>query len=227
MQTRSKTPASRAGFSLLELIVVLSLMALMTGAIAPSVSTMVRSKARRATLEQLETLAAGSFAHFQDTGTLPASAANLLAGTATGWTGPYVSTSGNDTISGGSTALVDAWSRPWQFSSVGDVLTITSGGVDGAFGGPDDLAVQVDVTAVRRSWTYERLGIVNTAIAAYNGLYLATSPLPANWTGIEAQLVATGFLPPGGTFSEDGFGANWVPDPAGVSPVMRVTSSSL
>jgi general secretion pathway protein G len=230
MQTRCHSAGARrarGGFSILELVVVLSLIALLTGAIAPSVSTMVRSKARRATLQQLEGLAAGSFAHFQDTATLPGDAGDLLTGTAAGWTGHYVSTAGLDTISGGSSVLVDAWSRPWQFSAAGDLLTIRSAGVDGAFGGTDDLTLEVDMTPVRRGWTYERMAIVNTSIAAYNALYLTTNPLPPDWATIEARLVSNGLLPAGGAFSSDGFGDAWVAHPAGATPVMQVTSSSL
>ncbi len=137
----------RRAFPILELVVVLALMSLMTGAIAPSVSTMLKSKARKATLAQLESLGVGSVEYLRDTGGMPGDAGVLVADTASGWLGPYVSTAGTDTISGGSSVLIDAWSRPWQFAAAGDVRTLTSAGVNGAFGGTDDLALQIDMTA--------------------------------------------------------------------------------
>jgi prepilin-type N-terminal cleavage/methylation domain-containing protein len=227
LHNRESRPRPRAGFTLLEMIVVLALMAVLTGALVPSVTTMVASKARRVTLGELEELGRASLEHFRDVWSLPASPNLLLSSAAVGWAGPYLSGALDDSISGGSGYLVDAWSRPYTFSVAGNLLTLRSRGLDGVLNSSDDLVLVVNATPIRREETLRRLAIINVAILHYNATYLTTNPLPANWSTIYSRLVTTGFLPSGGGLDVDGWGVAFVPDPAAATPVVKVTSSSL
>jgi general secretion pathway protein G len=218
---------SRSGFTLLEMIVVLSLMAILTGVLAPSATALINSKARRVTQGELEELGRAALEHFRDVRSLPNNAGLLLASTAPGWTGPYLTGTLDDSISGGNGYLVDAWSRPYAFQVVGDRLTLRSNGKDGTAGNADDLSLTVDATPLRREETLRRMAIINQAILQYNAAFLVTTPLPANWTTIHARLVSTGYLPTGAGLDLDGWGAPFVPNPAGSMPVVQITSSSL
>lgn len=227
MRLRINAAQTGAGFTLLEMIVVLALMAILTGAMVPSLTAMVGSKARRVTLLELEELGRASLEHFRDVWSLPTSATLLLSSTATGWAGPYLSGALDDSISGGSGYLVDAWSRPYTFSVAGNQLTLRSRGQDGVANNTDDLVLVVDATPARREETLRRLAIINLAILHYNGTYLATNPLPANWSTIYARLISTGYLPSGAGLDVDGWGAAFQPNPPSATPVVQVTSSSL
>lgn len=214
----------RGGFSLLELVVVLALLTILTGVIAPSASALLGSRARRATLQELTDLGGAAVEHFEDTAVLPADVTELSTSSTPGWSGPYLVGVPDDTISGGSGYRVDAWSRPYRLQASGDVLELRSSGKDAAYDTSDDLVLEVDVTPVRRRWTLERLAAVNTAIEAWNRLHLPDEPLPADYTSIHATLVANGFLPPTAAYEVDGWGDPFVPDPAGRTPVTRVRS---
>lgn len=218
---------SRAGFTLLELVVTLALIAILTGVLTPSVTTMLGSRARRATVEELKELSRAAAEHFDDTGTLPAGIGELSSSSAPGWAGPYLLGTVDDSISGGSGYLVDAWSRAYRVTRAGDTLEIRSAGKDGAFGGADDLFLVTDVTPVRRAWTVERLEVVNTAVQVWNARFLATDPLPASYPVIYAKLTSAGYLPLGAGYDVDGWGDAFVPDPIGAAPVVRVGSTNL
>ena len=70
--------------------------------------------------------------------------------------------------------------------------------------------------------------MINAAILAYNKVYIGSDPLLPSWPSILSKLVAKGFLPSGtSTYDTDGWNTPYVPDPQGVSPVVRVTSSNL
>jgi hypothetical protein len=102
----------------------------------------------------------------------------------------------------------------------------TSLGGDGAPGGGDDLAIDVDFTPIRREKTLERLRIVNQAIVLYNGVYQTTDPLPARYAQAYTKLVQNSFLPDSDEYLVDAWGETFVADPAG-PPLVKVRSISL
>lgn len=221
------THRPRAGFTLLELIVVMGLLALLAGVVLPSVGTKLRSDSRRATLNELELLADAALQHYHDTDRYPADALELLASSTPGWAGPYLVGTVDDPWSAQSGYAVDAFGTPYRFRATGVQLSITSDGEDRAQGGGDDLSLVVDATPVLRGRTSRRLSVVNTAIQQYNSVYLATAPLPADWSVAYSILVSRGFLPLGGPERDDAWGTLFVADPLGVAPLVRVRSTNL
>ena len=220
---------SRAGFSLIEMILVVTIMVIMVGVAVPVTSKVLAYKARLATTEELGQLSSAAVDHFYDTWALPTSADDLLVdpGSVPGWSGPYLPGVVADRLTGQSGYQVDAWSRPYDFLISGDVLTITSQGADAQVGSADDVEVNVDVTPIRREETLRRLLTINQAITIFNGINLPGRPLPPNYVTIQAMLVGDGLLPSTATYSVDGWGDAFVPDPPGISPVVRVGSSNL
>ncbi len=227
MKTGSKRTSLARGFSLFEMVIVLALISLISGAVAPALSTMVESKSRRLSKLEMQELVLGFAAYFEDTDALATNPAELITSTVPGWAGPYLLGTFDDTISGGNGYLVDAWSQPYSVALAGDVVTLTSRGKDGALASADDLVLSIDVTSIRRSKTLAELRTIQIAIDAYNALFLTTNPLPANWTTIYSRLVTNGLLPNGAGYDTDGWGLPYVPDPAGAMPVTKVTSSAL
>lgn len=218
----------KGAFTILEMIVVISIMAIVAGTAIPLASTAIHSKARRATLEELETLQPNVVDYFRDTGQLPTALTDLESDPGvTGWTGPYLHAFGNDRISGLSRSAVDAWSHAYRLESTTSTLTITSAGRSGAMDDGDDISVTIDVTSVRREDSLRTIEIVDRAIQLYNASWLTTDPLPADYSALLDKLVARGYLPAAAPFELDGWGDAFVPDPAGLTPVVQVTSTHL
>lgn len=226
-----KTPPLRcarsSGFSLIEMIVVIAIMSILVGAAIPVTEKVIAYKSRKATREELEFLSLASAEFFRDTNRLPSSIEELIVDPGDrAWSGPYISGVLTDQITGLTSYQVDAWSRAYEIDVSGDVLTITSGGEDLAIGGTD-IDVQLDVTWIRREKTLEQLKLINQAITLYNGQFQTTSPLPARWTTALDMLVNRGFLPATSGFVKDAWGDEFVADPEGKSPLVRVVSESV
>ncbi len=84
-----------SGFTLMEVIVAVAIVALMTGALAPVIYKQVNSARSKATTRELELIEAGLVSFYQDTGRFPSEAEGLTAliadPGAVNWQGPYVS----------------------------------------------------------------------------------------------------------------------------------------
>jgi len=222
----------RAGFTLIELVVAATIIAILAGAAVPVTTKVLTYRARNATKAELEMLSEACGAFFYDCERLPADLAELLVDPGTGdpgWTGPYLPGVVTDELSGLSGYQVDAWSRPYILTASGDVLTLTSQGEDATTGTATDIVLHYDVTWIRREKTRARLATVNQAIAHYNASFLVADPLPANWAVAFSKLTnpSLGILPNDADFSQDGWGDAFVEDPLGVAPVVRVTSSNM
>ncbi len=218
-----------AGFSLIELVIVISIMAVLAGVAVPVARTVIDRAARSATLEELAILAEASGELFRDTGTLPEELEDLLRdpGTA-GWAGPYVQATGRDPRTGKHGIEVDGWSFDYVLSTRGaSVLEITSPGADGVLEELDDHSVTLDVTRIRRERTLEQLAILNGAVAGYNRAWMGSDDLAPPYSAVLSKLVTKGFLPATAPFSDDGWGDAFVCDPRVGVPVVRVNSRSL
>ena len=220
--------SSYSGFTLIEVIVTVTIISVLAGAAIPVTKTVLTRAFTKATKVEMQNLSDAAAALFVDTGKLPSNVGDLLIdpGTA-GWSGPYLPGSFVDGISGLGGYEVDGWSHEYDLRVSGDVLTFLSQGSDATFGTDDDISLALDVTSIRRAETLDRLQIINNAIAAYNSEHLIDSPLPANYASIRSKLVGSGALPSAAMFETDAWGDAFVADPFGASPVVKVASANL
>jgi general secretion pathway protein G len=136
---RSRRPARRRrperGFTLLELLVVLVILGLLAGLVAPQVfSYLGRAKTDTARI-QIENLGAVLDLYRLDVGRYPSQDEGLEAlleapPGAQGWNGPYVNRAD---------ALIDPWGRPYLYRQPGqhapyDLFTFGADGVEGGSG---------------------------------------------------------------------------------------------
>ena len=220
---------SRRGFTLLELIIVVAILGILLGAAVPVASMVFKSKARRATREELEELSGAAAEYFRDTFALPTAPMDLNVdpGVA-GWSGPYMLTATVDPIIGITDSALDAWSRPFRFTASGpSTLILASAGEDAQFGTAADMELTLDVTPIRRAVTLDELEIVNQAVSLHNAQYLPDDPLPVSYSQLLNELVQKGFLPSGNAYATDGWGDGYVPVPVGRIPVVEVGSIHL
>ncbi len=219
----------RGGFTLIELIIAVTVLAILAGAAVPVTAKVLDYKARTATQEEQQGIVAAAADYFADTQQLPSSIADLLVQPVglTAWTGPYLPGVSTDSLSGLTTFQVDGWSRPYRVTVTGDVWTLESAGADNTFSNLDDITTVLNVTYLRRRESLRRLEIVNQAIQQYNGTWMGTDPLSTDWPTAFQQLVTRGFLPNDASLRVDGWGTDWEEDPAGISPVVQVRSTHL
>ncbi len=220
---------TRGGFSLLELVIVISIMAILAGAAIPVARRAIDHAARKATLAELDAFSTATIAFFEDTGVLPENVRALTHSSGlTGWTGPYLGAIGKDLRTGVDSAEVDGWSFAYRVELEGEsAVVITSPGVDGKFDFLEDFSVRVDVTSVRREKTLRLLKTLNMAVDQYNEGYLLTDPLPANFDELLGKLVTRGLLPAKAPWAKDGWGTPFVVTPADALPVVRVGSATM
>ena len=124
---RVPRPTAQAGFSLIEIILVLVLIG---GIVAFAASRILgggdRAKAKLA-VSQVQTLAEKVQQYEADTGTLPDSLNQLVTSDAGGWLGPYAKTA----------ELNDPWNHPFEYKVPGEnkPFDLMSLGKDGKAGG--------------------------------------------------------------------------------------------
>lgn len=145
--------ASARGFTLIEIMVVLILVSLLAGAVAPLAAGQIRGQRIRATHDRMERVIAGMLGHptlgghgyLGDFGVLPpdlddlndatdqpAYAVDPNDGIGAGYNGPYV-----PQVGGPGVAFVDAWGTPFAYRA--SAAQLTSFGADRRAGTADDL----------------------------------------------------------------------------------------
>lgn len=128
------------GFTLLELLVVLGIIALLAALIAPQVIRYL-SDARSKTAEaQLKNIESSIELYYLDNGAYPAGESGLMAlveapANVPGWRGPYLKKR---------EALVDPWGKPYAYRSPGehgkfDLFTFGRDGKEGGTGEDKDI----------------------------------------------------------------------------------------
>ncbi|XOD02422.1 type II secretion system major pseudopilin GspG [Burkholderia sp. 22PA0099] len=129
---RGKTAQRQRGFTLLELLVVLLIIALLAGYVGPKLFTQVDKAKVRTTEAQLKTLGDAATQFRLDTGRYPSAEEGLDAlvtppQDAAGWNGPYLAKA----------VPTDGWGRPYQWNVPGrdGEAEIVSLGRDGRVGG--------------------------------------------------------------------------------------------
>ncbi len=138
---RARKTSSQKGLSLLEVLVVLSIIALVAGVVGPrAVSYLSRAKSKSAQL-QITELESALELYFLDNGRYPAETSGLNAllvkpATEDRWNGPYLKNE---------TAIVDPWNRAYRYRYPGqvnefDVYTFGRDGLEGGSGEDADIS---------------------------------------------------------------------------------------
>lgn len=128
----------QGGFTLVELLLVLVILALIAGLVLPSIIGQAEGAKAKAASSQISRLSMAVESYYLDTGNTPSRLEDLVEnpnGTA-GWNGPYVKNQ----------LLKDPWGREYQFESPGQhgEFDIYSLGADGQRGGD---GTDADVTS--------------------------------------------------------------------------------
>lgn len=133
MLSKNRSVGSEAGFSLMELLVALVILALIMGVVGPRViGYLSRAKSQTAGI-QIENIKASLDTFLLDVGRYPTADEGLAAlaeptPTAAGWAGPYLDEEG---------VPVDPWGQPYRFEVAQGGLNakVYSYGRDGTEGG--------------------------------------------------------------------------------------------
>ena len=128
-RTRSLRSARQAGFTLIEILIVVGIIAIIGGIVANRIfGGQDRAKANLAR-SQVQALAAKIESYELDNGALPTQLQDLITepSGASGWLGPYSKES----------ELKDAWGRPFEYRNPGQSakFDLISLGADGKPGG--------------------------------------------------------------------------------------------
>lgn len=122
-------PGAQGGFTLVELLLVLVILALIGGLVLPGIIGKAESAKAKAAASQVSRLAMAVESYYLDTGNTPDSLEDLVnePGDANGWNGPYVKPS----------SLKDPWGREYEYNYPGEhaEFDIISMGADGQPGG--------------------------------------------------------------------------------------------
>lgn len=126
---RGLRPSGAGGFTLVELLLVLVILALIGGLVLPGIIGKAEGAKVKAAASQISRLSMAVESYYLDTGTTPNSLEALVedSGGVGGWNGPYVKTS----------SLKDPWGREYVYRYPGEHgdFDIYSLGADGQSGG--------------------------------------------------------------------------------------------
>lgn len=126
------------GFTLVELLLVLVILALIAGLVLPGIIGKAESAKAKAASSQISRISMSVESFYLDTSTTPDSLEDLVNEPAgvTGWNGPYIKNS----------LLKDPWGRNYQYRAPGEHgdFDIWSFGADGQQGGEKNNA---DITS--------------------------------------------------------------------------------
>jgi general secretion pathway protein G len=128
------------GFTLVEIIVVITIIALIMTLVGPRVLNYLSESKVKAAKIQIESLASALDLYFLDTGQFPSNAEGLNAlvqrpGSSAGWNGPYLR---------GTAVPNDPWGRPYVYRAPGsqssyDIISYGSDGQEGGSGVAADI----------------------------------------------------------------------------------------
>lgn len=192
----------------LEMVLVLSLLVLMAGALAPLLVSQINREKVALAKNSMENLAQAVERFYRDTQTLPPNLRDLVAPAQgaqveyNNWQGPYFCQGVVEGDAGNS--ICDAWGKPYEVEILSaDTMQITSYGVDRQKGTADDLrrtvSVRAWVFAQKTSNTMAEMAIINSAITDYYELYVDAQKgnplLSGDWREALVQLQNAGLLP--------------------------------
>ncbi|NUM35137.1 MAG: type II secretion system protein [Candidatus Brocadiae bacterium] len=234
----------KKGFTLIEMVVVLSVMAIVAGTLVPVGMQVIERERERVTMENMGTIANAVRDYYRDVGQWPpvstGNQRNLAAlytnPGVTGWRGPYVASNFVSTDAADNTILYDKWRMLYRAipdtTSPNLILRIQSAGPDKAYHATmqgDDIVRQVYVGDLTISTTNSLKGIttiaeinaINTALNYYRARNYAPAITTATtWQNALRQLQTRSLLPGTngtGTYFSDEWGTTYTFDGATVS----------
>ncbi len=219
----------QAGFTLLEMVVVLAILTTLAGLIAPYFAVTMRIERTDSTVRFMDDLEESLVEYGRDLLTFPVSLDELLQNDAalTGWRGPYAvhrfSATGTS-LSGD--VRQDAWSQDYVYTRTdASHCSLRSLGDDRTQGTSDDIVKDLDLTPKLRAETLRREQVINDAITSYNSTHLPATPLSTDFATLRATLISGGYLGNASWHASDAWGDAFVLDPPAVSPPSRITST--
>jgi general secretion pathway protein G len=140
IHARRRNLEAQRGFTLVELLVVITIIALIMGVVGPRVlNYLTESKAKTAKI-QIESFASALDLYFLDTGRYPSGSEGLGAlvrrpGNVQSWNGPYLK---------GGAVPPDPWGNPYVYRSPGqhgtyDLISYGADGTEGGTGAGQDI----------------------------------------------------------------------------------------
>jgi len=122
-----------AGFTLIEMLVVITIIGLIAGVVGPRVLSYLGESKVKAARIQIDSFASALDLYYLDIGRYPTSDEGLQAlaqrpGNSTSWNGPYIN---------GGVVPKDPWGNPYLYRSPADTMPfeVVSRGSDGVEGG--------------------------------------------------------------------------------------------
>ncbi len=134
MKSMTKQPGGRrpaAGFTLIEILIVIVIMGLLVSLVAPAMFSKVSSSQRKTSMAQMQMLSTALDTYRLDVGSYPDNLDELRKSERPGWDGPYLPRDIPD----------DPWGNPYVYAVTKDgeyPYTLSSYGAGGRPGGEDD-----------------------------------------------------------------------------------------
>ena len=127
---RTHTPMTAAGFTLIEILVVMAIIGMLAVMVAPNIFNQQAGAQRDAALSQISALEAALDTYRLDVGQYPDSLEGLVENDSgrAAWNGPYLRRE----------VPLDPWGNEYVYDSDGRGFTLVSYGPDGARGGEGD-----------------------------------------------------------------------------------------
>ena len=127
---RTHTPTTAAGFTLIEILVVMAIIGMLAVMVAPNIFNQQAGARRDAALAQISALEAALDTYRLDVGQYPDSLEGLVENDSgrAAWNGPYLRRE----------VPLDPWGNEYVYDSDGRGFTLVSYGPDGERGGEGD-----------------------------------------------------------------------------------------
>jgi general secretion pathway protein G len=128
---KSDTNSSRAGFTLVEILLVVAILGILAGVAVVSLKGRTKTASIAATRTSIQAIGTAIDTYEVDNGIYPASLQNLLTkANESNWNGPYMRDG---------RMPKDTWGNDFSYSLQGDSYKLTSAGPDGQTGSADDI----------------------------------------------------------------------------------------
>jgi len=128
---KSDTNSSRAGFTLVEILLVVAILGILAGVAVVSLKGRTKTASIAATRTSIQAIGTAIDTYEVDNGIYPASLQSLLTkGNESNWNGPYMKDG---------RMPKDAWGNDFSYSLQSDSYKLISAGPDGQTGSADDI----------------------------------------------------------------------------------------